>query len=81
MVKIAGMALDKANKQEAADTPLRILDSGPGKLVKIAETVQEEAKERLKGKLLERNEDVQYNKGRVQRMAQLRLKSCDPERA
>ncbi len=76
---MADQALDRAKEQEAAEKHLKILESGRNNLVNIAEIEHKEAEKRSEVELIEMSKYMLYNKGCVQKMAQIFLDSGDPE--
>ncbi len=61
------------------ETYLKILKSGRDKLVNIAEAVPAEMEDRSEDELVEVNEEILYNKGCLQNMAQMLLDSRESE--
>ncbi len=63
--------MEEAKEQEVAERRLKIMEDGRDKLINLADTVQEEAEDRTQEKLIELSNEVLYNKGNVQSMAQM----------
>jgi hypothetical protein len=75
----ADVALRKAKDKEAAETRLRIMEAGRDKLIDLAESVQDETKERSRGELVDLENKVAYNKDNVTSMAHMLKRMTDPE--
>ncbi len=79
MLREADEALEKARVQEATETRPKILKDGRDKLVNLADTMHEEAEDKTHEELIKLNEEILYNKGNIQNMAQMLLISDDPD--
>ncbi len=68
LFKEADKALERAKKQEAAATRLKIMEDCRDRLINLAKTVQEEVDDRNQEELIKLGNNI-LNKGKMQSMA------------
>jgi hypothetical protein len=71
--------IGKGQSARGCRTRLKILKDGRDKLVNLADTMHEEAEDKTHEELIKLNEEILYNKGNIQNMAQMLLISDDPD--